>query len=328
MKLWYEIIPIDTLFFRGAEPLEAGQLVTTFIFPPPVSVILGTLRTAVIKQKKCSFSNYNNGNAGDEIEKLIGKSREKAPFDVTAIFLKNNDRIYAPTPITWFIDADYMPNKSSELNGKEVLVATTENKDPIEKLSVKSSSKALPLVKAEKEAISLGGTWSNINLFEKTNIVLSENDILTSNELFNVENRIGISLLDKETGKPTRSVQESALYSGSHIRLKDGITLIVAINKDIGLAKNGNLTLGGEQRISCYSEIQQPNLPKVGTKYVATAPIVADEIALSKVICAGKPVVLAGWDLAKGFHKPSQSLLPAGSVFSENINGQCLPLAR
>ena len=41
MSKTYEIIPLDTLFFRGSTPMEAGQYNTVSVFPPPVSVIKG-----------------------------------------------------------------------------------------------------------------------------------------------------------------------------------------------------------------------------------------------------------------------------------------------
>ena len=46
MSVFYEIIPLDTLFFRGSTPMEAGQNVAVSMFPPPVSVIEGSFRTA------------------------------------------------------------------------------------------------------------------------------------------------------------------------------------------------------------------------------------------------------------------------------------------
>ncbi|MDR3347448.1 MAG: hypothetical protein LBN32_02415 [Helicobacteraceae bacterium] len=44
--IWYELTPFDTLFFRGAIPLEAGLPVSDNLFPPPASVIKGAIWTA------------------------------------------------------------------------------------------------------------------------------------------------------------------------------------------------------------------------------------------------------------------------------------------
>lgn len=52
MSVFYEIIPLDTLFFRGSTPMEAGQNVAVSMFPPPVSVIEGSFRTAFLLQKE------------------------------------------------------------------------------------------------------------------------------------------------------------------------------------------------------------------------------------------------------------------------------------
>lgn len=328
MSIWYEIKPIDTLFFRGAEPLEAGQLTSNAIFPPPVSVIQGALRTNVLRQRKISFSDYNNGRAGMEVEALIGKSGEEAPFKVTAIFLKKNGKLYSPTPVTWYLDDYNSPISSADFTGKEIKVATLLSQDNLKKLKIVTSSNTLPFIKAEKDAISLADTWAYIDLFSKKNIKLANQDILYPEDLYIFESRTGISLLDKETGKPTHNVQEGALFSAKHIRLKEGVTIVVGITQDIGLEKEGFIKLGGEQRISFYSTISKPALPNVGERFVATSAVVANKEVLSKLISSRKPMVIAGWDLAKGFHKKTQTLLPAGSVFSENINGQCLPLAQ
>ena len=55
MNIWYELTPVDTLFFRGAEAMEAGLLGTGALFPPPVSVVLGALRSAVVRQSGSFF---------------------------------------------------------------------------------------------------------------------------------------------------------------------------------------------------------------------------------------------------------------------------------
>ena len=56
MNTWYELTPADTLFFRGSEPLEAGQLSRAALFPPPVTVLQGAIRTAVLKRHGVSFA--------------------------------------------------------------------------------------------------------------------------------------------------------------------------------------------------------------------------------------------------------------------------------
>jgi hypothetical protein len=80
MNIWYELTPVDTLFFRGAEAMEAGLLGTGALFPPPVSVVLGALRSAVVRQSGSSFTDYNTGNCPSKLIEMIGESGAEAPF--------------------------------------------------------------------------------------------------------------------------------------------------------------------------------------------------------------------------------------------------------
>ena len=52
MSKIYEMTPLDTLFFRGSTPMEAGMMTTVSLFPPPISVIKGALWTAYCREKK------------------------------------------------------------------------------------------------------------------------------------------------------------------------------------------------------------------------------------------------------------------------------------
>ena len=49
-------------------------------------------------------------------------------------------------------------------------------------------------------------------------------------------------------------------------------------------------------------------------------PIEATKENLESVISSGKLIVTSGWDLAKGFHKPTTNWIPAGAVFNKKIN--------
>ena len=95
MKTWYSITPVDTLFLRGAEPMEAGQPSREALFPPPVSVIAGALRTAVLKQEGITFADYKAGKCPDDLIKAIGPCSGSAPFQIGAVLLARGDAVYA-----------------------------------------------------------------------------------------------------------------------------------------------------------------------------------------------------------------------------------------
>lgn len=56
---WLAIDPVDTLFFRGAESMEAGENheVDT-MFPPMPATITGAIRTAVLRQNGIAPADY------------------------------------------------------------------------------------------------------------------------------------------------------------------------------------------------------------------------------------------------------------------------------
>ena len=65
---WYKFNPVDTLFFRGAEPMIMGENHTvSHVFPPPAHTLSGALRTAVLIQNGISLNPM-------EMEKRLRKS--------------------------------------------------------------------------------------------------------------------------------------------------------------------------------------------------------------------------------------------------------------
>lgn len=323
MNFWYEITPVDTLFFRGSEPMEAGQLTSTPLFPPPPSVIQGAVRTAVLRERGIAFSDYKGNKAPADLIDAIGTSGEPAPFATTAVLMKRDGAIYAPAPASWFIDSGDKPENSGEYIDKSVVTAASDN-DAMARLGIVSSSGTHPLVVAQHEARSLAGCWIRLDLLSRKNVTFSKEDLLTAGDLFGIENRIGIGI---DSG---RKVEQGKLYSANHIRLREGVTMLIALDRDPGLPNSGLFQLGGEQRRCRYDRLSSfPTLPKSAQPagFVALAPVVATEELLNTVIAAPKPIVTAGWDLSKGFHKPSTTWFPAGSVFSGNVTQSCVPIA-
>lgn len=320
MSVWYEIDPADTLFFRGAEPMEAGQLTATALFPPPISVLQGSVRTAVLRQRGVSFKEYNGGRAPEDVVDLIGKSGTDAPFDITAILFRLQGRMYGPAPASWFVDMDRKPTVGADLIGRTVKAPGRD--EDLSRFNVLTTCQVPPLVPVQGEAVSLAGWWVDLELYSRTEPVFSDGDALSSAELFDMENRVGIAM-DRN-----RKVVDGKLYSAGHIRLREGVSMLVGVSADVGLQETGTLLLGGEQRVCGYRKCDGPSVPEgEGGRFVSLAPVPADNALLDDVVCAGKSVVLAGWDMDKMFHKPTRTWLPAGTVFSRKINSACVPLA-
>jgi len=322
MNTWYELTPADSLFFRGSEPLEAGLLSRAALFPPPVTVLQGAVRTAVLRQYGVSFAEYNAGRCPAQVAALVGASGQPAPFQVTAVLLTREGVVYTPCPANWFVEADKQGGCDKALIGRTFLRAAPPA-DIVAALGLQSSAGPdLPMVRAI-DAQPLTGHWLRLECLHTPPAAIAAGDLLGPDELYDVESRTGIAMDGK------RKVIQGQLYSAGHIRLRAGVSLIIALDHDPGLADKGLLTLGGEKRVCGYGRIAAPPLPDGSSPlFMALAPVELTSDLLPLVFASAKPVALAGWDLATGFHKPTTTWLPAGTVFTQNINDHCVPLAQ
>jgi hypothetical protein len=184
-----------------------------------------------------------------------------------------------------------------------------------------SGSDMLPFAKGDRDLTSLGANWLRLALLGTGPTMLQPGDLLPPPSFYEREVRTGIGL------DGTRKVVEGRLYSAEHIRLHHDVSIVIGIDRDIGLAETGTLFFGGERRVCGYAKVSAPELPsQPAERYMALAPVQVTATMLADVFCAPRPVTLAGWDLDAGFHKPTSSWLPAGSVFSAEVATCCVPL--
>ena len=299
MSTFYEIEPFDTLFFRGAIPMEAGQYNADSMFPPPVSVIKGALWTAFC-QKNCQ-NNYS--------EKLMDG---KFPFDITAVLIGKGDCVYAPAPATWYYDSDKKVKKGKEFKGKELCIA--EIKDDFDAFSAQSSAFDDKIIFATPkiDAKPLTNYWVSLDFLSNPKKTFGDVDILTPDDIYSRESRTGNGL------SPEKVAKDGNLYTAVHLRFLPDISILVAIEGDIDFG-NGKIMLGGEQRIASYRKYTKKiKLPEIKDVFFSLIPVEATEDNLNKLIASGKLFITAGWDLSVGFHKSSKTWIPAGAVFQKN----------
>lgn len=307
MTNWYTFNPIDTLFFRGAEPMIMGENHTTsHTFPPPAQTISGALRTAVLIQHKISFDDYGNGVVAQDIVKAIGKAGEEAPFSIIGPLFMKDHELYVPAPYCWFVQKDDLEGTKKEIK--------VYKGNPVHSSLFKTEFADMFWAKGEKsELVSVGGNWIKASdLHSKQEII----QIMGSGDFFVTEQRTGIAL------HKNRRVRDSHLYSFNHARLKEDVNLVFGIDKNLPLAEDGILTLGAEQRFGSYKKLAGISLRyDEQPKYFMTLSLIeGTEQANHTVIATGKIQYLGGWDLKRGFHKPMKGFFPAGTVFSEKIN--------
>lgn len=309
----FEIIPLDTLFFRGSTPMESGMMNVVSVFPPPVSVIKGAFWTAVHSKEGVFSAGLVNG---------------EIPLEVAGIFIKkidkdNKEKYYAPAPATWYYDSDKKISSGEKLDGIKLIEA--KKMQETKKLGMTSSAGDVVFVKAEKDSKSLSGAWISVDFLKNPKSKFDKNDVLFEGDIFSKENRTNVAL------DSNRKAKDGQLFSSTHLRLNEGISLVVCFKEKVGLPDEGKLFFGGEKRVSKYKRLNDDVLNSVfdnsnGETFVSFVPIEAAEESVQSIVSSGKIFATAGWDFAKGFHKPTTNWIPAGAVFNTKINDLCVAL--
>lgn len=313
---WYKLRPVDTLFFRGAEPMNLGENHTvSHVFPPPSHTLSGALRTAVLIQNGISFESYGNGKVPAEIIAAIGEAGQSAPFSLIGPLFMRGDDVYVPAPYLWFMEKD--GDKKKE-NGKMKVVKGR----PLKSHFLKSEASELIWARGDKnEMVSIGGMWIKKRDLHSVETML---EIKTSGEFFENEPRTGIAL------EKNRKAREGHLYSFNHTRLKKDVCLFFGTDNKLPIEDKGVLKIGAEQRFGWYEKLNDKNadmrFSDHGNLYLSLSNQEGTKEANDSVVATGKILYFGGWDLKTGFHKSMKGFFPAGTVFNKKINNNCIAI--
>lgn len=304
MNNLYEFKPVDTLFFRSSEPMVMGENHTSnFNFPPPAHTIEGSIRTYFYKINKVKYS------------EIVKVGEKKGSFNVIGPFFKENDKIFLPAPYNWFMEKqkDKVWKNCKKEEKEEIKKIKVIKSNKINTDIIKLSNNDIYWVKpTDKEIETLGGKWI---LFSDLFGNKEEVEIRSSSDFFIQEYRTGIAL------EEDRKVREGHIYAFTHARIKENVSIIFGIDKELPLEDGTVLTLGAEQRFGKLKKIDyELNFDTNGSLYMNLSIFEANSNANKCVVATGKPLYLGGWDLAKGFHKPMRGYFPAGSVFKEKLD--------
>ena len=323
---WIVIDPLDTLFFRGAESMVAGENheVET-LFPPMPQTIVGAIRTAVMGQTGISPEEYSKA---PEKYPFLGLPDKPAFATIGPLFMANRTTVLLPAPANWH--AEIPDDTPPKLHVQAALPLSNS----LPGLKGSTSSPFYVCHPLHDDLKSLSGWWATIDAFnvmadsQATIPVLSDVSQLASNEpallpqtaLYDREERLGIALTSRRTAK------EGHLYTTVHIRMRHGIELLAGLVTDhkIPLAESGILQLGGEQRICRYrlcDDIALPVNRQNNGLLMSLSPLAMKRLPSTLQHCprsSGKLFRIGGWDMQKGFHKPMHAWLPQGAVFAVN----------
>lgn len=344
IKQWLRLDPLDTLFFRGSEPMLAGEShEVASRFPPLPGTLTGALVTTILSQRgllkdwlagRLSQIQQNFPLLGEPPEKA-GKTYQ-AKFQVAGPLLvapvkPGREECFFPAPAHWFAA------KKPTANGETLTVQVAGPLPPEAQGLHLTGTVPNPVWIRNPEASdleSLAGRWVNAAAFEAMKdgkgtirqcscleeVANGEPAVLSQAALADREERVGIAL------EFHRRPKRGHFYVAAHQRLAPGVSLLVGLSEVLAghyLDKSGLMQLGGENRLVRY-EVRSsgPALPSgPGPWFLALNPF--PYAALGKWGLQDRPRVsgpllrVAGWDLKHGFHKPITTYFPAGTVIHQ-----------
>ncbi len=309
--IFYRFKPADTLFFRGAEPMQMGvDHTATSVFPPPAHTVVGAIRTAYLKQHNIDFENYSNGTVEQKILDDIGKAGENAPFSLIGPLFKKDENYFIPAPYNWYIE------KSADKESRTHKIITLQ--DIQSDLIV--SHQSIMWAKGAEELMTIGGKWIDINALHANSETV---DLFSVDDFVLFEERTGIAIEDDK-----KTVREGHLYSFKHARLHENVELVFGIDKEIDFAESGMLRLGAEQRFGSYKKVKNifTDIQPTSEFFLSLSLVEGTNETNDAVVATGKIQYIGGWDLKKRFHKPMKGYFPAGTVFNKKLNNNFIQM--
>jgi len=312
MSVW-DFKPVDSCFFRGAKSFNSGE--GGFLdsqFPPTAQTLAGVIRAAIGDAKGVNWQKFRD-NQESEVAQLIGKDTDDAgklsfagPF-----ILQEGKRLY-PAPL--FL----MHSETSK--GWTILVPSQET------FKTDMGEKRLPTPKPPLEGGKpLENVWLDADNMQRVLAGEAPNALIKEHELFDSEARVGIGRDNQK-----RKTEDGLLYFTRHVRMRENVSLGMAVTGADDVKPASMVRLGGEGRMAKLSlEHSLPSLAKVkadaGDKFVIILLTHADfseqkfEPTIEGVTivsaCIGKAVREGGWDYKHNRPKPLKSLVPAGSCY-------------
>ncbi|MBF0106820.1 MAG: hypothetical protein HQM16_16025 [Deltaproteobacteria bacterium] len=329
MTDWYIFEPVDTLFFKGAEPMVMGaNHGASSVFPPSAQTISGAVRTEYLLQHGIDFRDYGEGAVDKQVISDIGRAGEPAPFEIIGPIFNYHKTVFIPVPYSWYAEKERLGEGTIKVHKAKDFGETN--------LFYSDCCADCLWAKGETtELQSLGGRWMSESLrrtacdgvlyiTKKLPDVDADvsRSIVEGSALFDVEYRTGVALHDN------RKAREHRLYSFAHYRLKSGVRIMFGISKNLNIKDKGVLSLGGEKRFGYYNKLSNgsPFEKVVGQSFMTLSAIEWNQALNDAIIATGKIQYRGGWDMKKRFHKPMRGYFPAGSVFNKNFGENFLAI--
>lgn len=244
--------PRDTLFFRDGRPFNQGESpFAPSLFPPSPQTVVGAVRAAWAKQ----LGWPGHGGWGQEIRDRLGGDGEtlegigfKGPllqrgseplFPVPAMLLGESPGSRHSPPRQLLRLRPSTPRFHCDM-GDNISLPVPEREDGVEGRKL---VQGWWLTRAGFQQILAGKTPGGEHF-------------VAEESLWRAEPRIGITL-DPETG----TTREAALYATSHIRLAEGVSLVMEVdNPPLEGNHDWPVVLGGESRSAWMDTVRNAKL--------------------------------------------------------------------
>jgi CRISPR-associated protein Cmr3 len=320
----FRLTPIDTFFFRDSRPYDAGPMQSDAesLFPPPARTLAGALRLALARGRGYDGRTPWRGELAEVLgdgPNDLGKMRFGGPYLALA-----GEPLY-PFPL------HVVGKRRSDRFEPETFLA------PGPEVQCDLGRARLPEpVRHEAERGSSGGFFLRKDGLESALAGVLPAAVVPPCALYAREPRIGLERdLDKRTAK------QGHLYASTHLRLFDGVSLIVEVEgvPDGWAAGCPPLVaVGGESRMAELTP--EAAVPPIAAPIAAikdsghltvtllSALRLSEEtmprpggalpgLPGARVVsaCLGKPVFLGGWNTSAREPLPLRPYLPPGSTW-------------
>jgi CRISPR-associated protein Cmr3 len=320
IKVQVVIRAVDVWLFRDGKPFTAGEdHIAESTFPPSPFTLQGAIRTKVLADKGVDLFKFTqlkepdpDVGYGDNFGKLRlcgpllmscenGKWQRLIPMPADIVKVGDRYGLLRPNP--------NLPFMTNLPRGLQLLWTRTD------------------------ERVTEAKGWLPESEWKRYLQGQVPKHAVTSDKLFAFEPRFGI-VIDASKG----TTQKTMLYQARFVRLKDETALWVEVS-GVSLSEKGSLRFGGEGRAATYEAISS-SLPPL-SQFNAARDAKRFKVVLvtpawfsggwqpkdgdwSKIFGASvqlvgaaipRPLLLGGFDVAKGVPKAMRTFVPPGAVY-------------
>lgn len=335
-QLWL-FMPVDSWFFRDGTPFnqDGPQFGVMSIFPPSMSTLQGAIRTQLARQ-----GGWTPGGRRPWPNEL-GDSDSLGVLRLQGPYLRHGSHWLFPVP-AHLLGVEVPHGETNDRDGASSGWRMTRLVPRDGALATDLGSVRLPVTKQQLDGAAPLNGWLTEEGLEavlaSAEGVPSPKQFMRAADLYKQEYRVGLA-----RDQTSRTAIDGQLYSSSHVRLVEGVSLAVIVEgvpDGWQLPPAGVVPLGGESRLARL-EVKMmdqktvlPAAPKLEAKdgriwftvSLQTPGCFDDTVAVLQAgppgvpgkclsACVGKLQQVGGWDLARHAPRPLRPVIPAGSTW-------------